>query len=157
MKVYFIDGISHIGGVDFLNALAAVPGKREDKFLLLSSYGFASNCKKIAELYDKNPNTILITDCTYALTNEIAWNEEEQKPDIYLYNAKTGGFVFIGECTDRELRQGHNIEMMYRNGAFHMPKMADIVDIIPPKNAKNDTKCTKNQKVGGKNGRNSKD
>lgn len=65
--------------------------------------------KKLNEMF--NFQTILTSHNTYLMNNEIT------RPDscfIMTYN----GIKALADCTDKEIREAHNLEKMYRNGAF---------------------------------------
>ena len=55
--------------------------------------------------------TILTSHNTYLMNNEIT------RPDSCFIMTKNSIKV-LADCTDKEIREAHNIEKMYRNGAF---------------------------------------
>ena len=55
--------------------------------------------------------TVFTTHNTSLLSNDLL------RPDCYLI-LEDGMVRSFADSTDRELRQGHNLEKMYRNGVF---------------------------------------
>ena len=68
---------------------------------------------KAMKIFEYN---IFITNMVSFLDNAIAWNKAEKRSLIWIY--ENGGWVNIHELTNKELRQGHNIEKIYRNGGL---------------------------------------
>lgn len=38
--------------------------------------------------------------------------------DVYIWSNKHSNYIHVNKLTDKEIKPTHNIEMMYRNGAF---------------------------------------
>ena len=38
--------------------------------------------------------------------------------DVYIWHKQKMKYIHVSELTDKEIKPAHNIEMMYRNGAF---------------------------------------
>ena len=55
--------------------------------------------------------TILTSHNTYIATNDLL------RPDCY-FQIKDGVLKSLADSTDRELREGHNLEKMLRQGEF---------------------------------------
>ena len=69
--------------------------------------------KALVETLNKNCKfqTILTSHNTYLMNNMIT------RPDS-CYIMSNGKIKPIADCTDKEIREAHNLEKMYRNGAF---------------------------------------
>ncbi len=65
--------------------------------------------KKLNEM--DNFQTILTSHNTYLMNNEIT------RPDS-CFIMTTNSIKALADCTDKEIREAHNLEKMYRNGAF---------------------------------------
>ena len=65
--------------------------------------------KKLNEMDDFQ--TILTSHNTYLMNNEIT------RPDS-CFIMTTNSIKALADCTDKEIREAHNLEKMYRNGAF---------------------------------------
>lgn len=65
----------------------------------------------VKDLENKNYQTILTTHNTNLLSNSI------MRPDCYFILSATG-LTSIAKSTNRELREGHNLEKLYINGEF---------------------------------------
>lgn len=65
--------------------------------------------KQIAE--QKSPQTIFTTHNTAVMSNQIL------RPDCYFVLSE-GHLTSLPNCTSRELREGHNLEKMFRQGEF---------------------------------------
>lgn len=111
MKIYFEDGkLQDRYDLPFLydKAIDAGDGYSKGDNELLIALKYTSKSR---------PNYKIYTNLITALSNEYAWNEELQVPDIYIRN-KRGEFTRVDKLTNRELRQGHNIMKMYMAGEF---------------------------------------
>lgn len=71
--------------------------------------------KHTMELFEKYSNGKVInrlyTNCVWLL------NCSEDN-DVWIFHDEKRDYIPINELTDKEIRKSHNIEMMYRNGAF---------------------------------------
>ena len=69
--------------------------------------------KALVETLNKNCKfqTILTSHNTYLMNNMIT------RPDA-CYIMSNGNIKPVADCTDKEIREAHNLEKMYRNGAF---------------------------------------
>lgn len=65
--------------------------------------------KRVLQL--SNTQIILTTHNTDLISNDIL------RPDCY-FHMKEGNLQVFSECTDKELRQAHNLQKMYKAGAF---------------------------------------
>ena len=111
MKVYFEDGrlVEH-PDIDFDAGCWVIDAR----------FGF-NNCYDRLVMLKAEEDINRMHSCVYtnfsaALNNRFAWNKELQVPEIYL--RRNGDWVRVDELTDRELREGHNIEKMWISGAF---------------------------------------
>lgn len=116
MKIYFIDGI--IGQEQCKEAGRLGCSSIIDAY---EGYGF---CMAKLDLFklrkdQLGKNISIYTNFICALNNKYVWNEETNSPDLFI---KKGPpiikFKHVCELTDRKIRRGDNLEMMYRNGAF---------------------------------------
>jgi hypothetical protein len=62
---------------------------------------------------------VLVTNMTQLLYSGTfnTWSEEQQKFLTYIVDSN-GVFHWVHDLTERELRAGHNLENIYRNGGF---------------------------------------
>lgn len=60
-----------------------------------------------------NMQTILTSHNTYLMSNELL------RPDCY-FNLENGKLLSFADSTDREIREGHNLEKMFRQGEFNV-------------------------------------
>ena len=92
----------------------------DEFYITESKNGYKVNINIIEDLRIHYPNIIIVTNLPYLLSNEFAWNTKENKSEIYLWSVidNQEGFRNISDLTTREIREGHNIEKMYRSGEF---------------------------------------
>ena len=78
-----------------------------------------SHCRKRLIHIDTNYpfNTEVYTNSLDAFSTYWCWNEEQNKPMIYVRNEQKE-WVHISELTTRTLRRGLNLEKLYVNGEF---------------------------------------
>lgn len=64
---------------------------------------------------------VLVTNMTAFLYSGLynTWNDEYQRFSTYIVD-NNGVFHWVHDLTDRELRAGHNLENIYRNGGFDL-------------------------------------
>ena len=64
---------------------------------------------------------VLVTNMTQFLYSGLynTWSDEQQKFLTYIVD-NNGVFHWVHDLTDRELRAGHNLENIYRNGGFDL-------------------------------------
>ena len=64
---------------------------------------------------------VLVTNMTQLLYSGIfnTWNDEQQKFLTYIVD-NNGVFHWVHDLTEKELRAGHNLEAIYRNGGFDL-------------------------------------
>ena len=64
---------------------------------------------------------VLVTNMTAFLYSGLynTWNDKHQRFSTYIVDNK-GVFHWIHDLTERELRAGHNLENIYRNGGFDL-------------------------------------
>ena len=108
MKIYFEDGE--------LCKPEKVPFKYD--FRVDAKKGYSDNCNTLESLHEFIPDAVIYTNSLVALSNRYAQNKEESAPDIYIRFGEYMVFTRIDKCTDREIRESHNIMAMYMNGAF---------------------------------------
>lgn len=68
-----------------------------------------------------NHTLVLITNMTQFLYSGIfnTWSDEQQKFLTYIVD-NNGIFHWVHDMTEKELRAGHNLEAIYRNGGFDL-------------------------------------
>ena len=113
MKIYFEDG-------ELKNVLSELQYKID--MILDAKYGFSFCDLALFELKQSNNKAIVYTNSIMALSNEYAWNNELNVPEIYIRN-KDGVFTRIDKLTYKALREAHNITRMYIAGAFNDNKI----------------------------------
>lgn len=114
-KLYFYDGELDFDKLCINNIL----NNNMINFLILDGkFGHNANVKSFREFqksfWDTN-NCIILTNMTFFLDN-IFWNEEEDKPEIYIL--KSEKWYNITDLTDKKIRKVHNIEKLYLSGLF---------------------------------------
>ena len=64
---------------------------------------------------------VLVTNMTQLLYSGVfnTWSDEQQKFLTYIVD-NSGVFHWVHDLTERELRAGHNLENIYRNGGFDL-------------------------------------
>ena len=82
-----------------------------DEFDAFYHFDLAKNVIKYLIDYD-NMQAVFTTHNSYLATNEML------RPDCY-FILKNGILTSFSDSTDRELREGHNLEKMLRNGEFN--------------------------------------
>ena len=116
MKIFFIDDeINHVTVRDDLHDqrnIAVVDA--------IMGYNYCINqLDKLKRLEKQSGNTIAVyTNFICALSNKYVWDEENDFPELYIRKNKE--FKHATELTDKEIRFGHNLEMMYRGGGFNV-------------------------------------
>ena len=92
----------------------------DEVYFTNSKNGYKVNIDIIEDLRIHYPDINIVTNLPYLLSNEFAWNTKENKSEIYLWSVidNQEGFRNISDLTTREIREGHNIEKMYRSGEF---------------------------------------
>ena len=106
MKIYFYDG-----------ELPYEPMSRENIIITIDAkYGHKA-CVRLVNLYRGRNDVSVLTNYTYLL-NSFGWNEQENKWDVWIWQEKSMQWKNVQDLTDRELRQAHNLERLYRAGEF---------------------------------------
>lgn len=64
---------------------------------------------------------VLVTNMTQLLYSGVfnTWSDEQQKFLTYIVD-NNGVFHWVHDLTEKELRAGHNLEAIYRNGGFDL-------------------------------------
>lgn len=108
MKIYFEDG-----------NLATSGYLPIDHYIVVNAgSGVNSNINLLDTIKANNPNTTVYTNSIFAFSNVYAWNKELKVPEIYIRAGEHMVFTRIDKLTTRELREGHNLAMMYLAGEF---------------------------------------
>ena len=109
MKIYFEDGeLVNSKYLPFNDYYRKVDAK----------YGPKQNQSDLDEIKEYDRECCVYTNSLIALSNEYAWNEELEVPEIYIRAGEHMNFHRIDELTERELRFAHNICKMYLAGSF---------------------------------------
>jgi hypothetical protein len=105
IKLYFVDGE--------ITAKISRILYGQDSIYLTGLYGYSETLNQLKELtYVK----IIISNLPYLLN--LFWSEESQRHEVYIWQEDLNDFKHISELTNKEIRKEHNIEKMFRNGAF---------------------------------------
>ena len=108
MKIYFEDG-----------QLVSTPYLPfNDYYALDATDGPTHNRNMLDTIKECCPDRVIYTNSLIALSNEYAWNEELEVPEIYIRAGEYMCFARIDTLTERELRYAHNICKMYLAGSF---------------------------------------
>ena len=118
MKIYFEDG-----------ELISTPYLPFNNYYKIDAkYGPKHNRDRLDDFRENNPDCIIYTNSLIALSNEYAWNEKLEVPEIYIRAGEYMCFARIDTLTERELRYAHNICKMYLAGSFDTTTpMADSI------------------------------
>lgn len=109
MKIYFENGKLVPN-----ERLGFVPDFRCD-----AGEGFSDCENALYVLLRNNPNAVVYTNFTHALSSYFGWNSETKEHDIFIRENTDSEFKSIKELSNgRELREGHNIEKMFMSGVF---------------------------------------
>lgn len=65
-------------------------------------------------------NFLIVTNAPYLLDNSVVWNKQHG-PLVWFQ--KDGSWIIMQDLTDKELRSGHNIEKIYRNGGLDINEL----------------------------------
>lgn len=67
---------------------------------------------------------VLVTNMTAFLYSGLynTWNDKYQKFSTYIID-NDGVFHWVHDLTEKELRAGHNLEAIYRNGGFNIDEL----------------------------------
>ena len=90
-----------------------------------NDYGYKHAIKTV-EYWKKdclttNETMVLVTNMTAFLYSGLynTWNDKYKRFSTYIVD-NNGILHWIHDLTDRELREGHNLESIYRNGGFDL-------------------------------------
>ena len=135
MKVLFYDGqLDRFRDADWEDLKTILCGFFDDGwdwsvFFVDAKYGPKSNENEIHDFINykhtmiENQNLvdiIIITNSLVALDNTYCWGEETNSCELYIYDKRKDEFVKAQDLTEKEIKQGHNLEALYRNGAFDL-------------------------------------
>ena len=108
MKIYFEDGeLLNYTRLSFLYDCAIDATK-----------GVSANIAQLDQLREFMPHAIIYTNSIFAFSNEYAWTEKLEVPEIYIRAGEHMVFTRIDKLTTRQLREGHNLAKMYVSGEF---------------------------------------
>lgn len=108
MIIFFEDGS--------INNSLLIDGK--EVFKIDAAFGVTINYNMLLAI-DKEMDfdTRVYTNSIIALSNRWCWDEQSEVPQVYIRNADHK-WEHITHFTNRQLKQGHNLEKMYRSGEF---------------------------------------
>ena len=109
MKIYFEDGT--------LMHPRLIPAKID--FIVDATKGVSNNIETLDLFKERCPNSTIYTNSIFAFSNEYAWNNKLNVPEIYIRSGDHMTFTRIDKLTDKELRYAHNLAKMYIAGAFN--------------------------------------
>lgn len=108
MKIYFEDG-----------ELVSSGYLPIDRYIVVNAgSGVHTNINVLNDIKEYNPNAVVYTNSIFAFSNDYAWNEELEVPEIYIRAGEHMLFTRIDKLTEKELRRAHNLAKMYVAGAF---------------------------------------
>lgn len=107
MKIYFEDGR--------LTQSSDVP---DFNFMIDAGWGVSQNENSLDNILKIVPDCVIYTNSLVALHNRYCWNPSLRIPELYLRAGENKAFTRVDHLTDRELREGHNLMALYRNGGF---------------------------------------
>ena len=111
MRVYFVDGC-----VSKKDGIPNIP--QHSYYIVDAVQGYSACVSKINFLNSSIPNCSILTNFVEALDSDVCYNKETCTFDTYLISSSDGKWHNIQEFTSRELRYGHNIASLYKNGEF---------------------------------------
>ena len=108
MKIYFEDG--ELGCTNQLPVSCCV--------IVHAGSGVGTNIRVLDDIMNYDPNATVYTNSILAFSNQYAWNEELQAPEVYIRAGVKREFTRIDKLTEREIRRAHNLAKMYLAGTF---------------------------------------
>ncbi len=119
MKIYYFEDIERI--TDDARTWWAEKFTHEapDKiYITESKNGYQMNVAIIEDKLKNWPDTAVVTNLPYLLSNKYAWNDKENKSDIYFFSTikNQDAFRSAQELATRKITKEDDIEMMYRSG-----------------------------------------
>lgn len=118
--IFYIDGA--IGGNLSLGTqlecmkVSAECGIQDPLIVIINaSDGYTYCMCKFHQIKAAQQPTIIVTNAPYLLDNGVVWNK---KYGPLVWFQKDGDWVIMQDLTKKELRAGHNIEKIYRNGGL---------------------------------------
>ena len=108
MKIFFEDG-----QLINTNQLPFVPD-----VIINAAYGPTKCIDILEDRLRYNPEAVVYTNCSKALYGPYCWNKDTRSHECYIRAGEHMIFTQIQMLTNRELREGHNIEKMYFSGEF---------------------------------------
>ena len=89
-----------------------------------AKYGPKMNEDMLDESLDleqtRDLNVVVVTNSLVALSNKYCWDQRTGRCELYIFRKDKKWFVNAQELTEKEIREGHNLEALYRNGAFEL-------------------------------------
>ena len=109
MKVYFEDG----------NLLSTTVLSCDPDIIIDAGMGVSKCIAALDAALLMNSDCVVYTNAIVALNNKYVWDEKENIPQLYIRNGEYQLFTNITECTNRQLRESHNLMKMYLAGEFN--------------------------------------
>lgn len=89
-----------------------------------AKYGPKMNEEMLDESLDleqtRDLKVIIVTNSLVALSNKYCWDQRTKRCELYIFRQDKKWFINAQELTEKEIREGHNLEALYRNGAFEL-------------------------------------
>lgn len=131
MKILFYDGDVEklYAETDDFNGIMEEIEKRVSPYpdhvrFINAKYGPKSNEEMLDELLDldqtRGLNVVVVTNSLVALSNKYCWDQRTGRCELYIFRPDKKWFVNAQELTEKEIREGHNLEALYRNGTFDL-------------------------------------
>ena len=121
MKVLFYDGMMSERYFSLRYALKEEHyGVNSDSYIVDAVYG-PGKCKTFLDaIKNNNTNAVVLTNSLIALDNTYCWNDKTHSCNLYIFIPRRNRFVSVNTLTDKDIKKVHNLEAMYRNGAFYL-------------------------------------
>lgn len=121
MKILFYDGMMSERYFSLRDALEEEHyGFNANSYDIDAVYG-PGKCKIFLDyIKNENTNAIVLTNSLVALDNTYCWNDKTHSCDLYIFITSRNRFVSVNNLTDKNIKKAHNLEAMYRNGAFDL-------------------------------------
>lgn len=102
-----------------IREIIAKEGYSKPQIIVLDGYqGWSFNNAWFLKGKSTYSNVVFVTNMPQFLNREELWNKEHKKHFIWFYTME--GWKLVRDLTDKELRAGHNIEKIYRNGGLNL-------------------------------------
>lgn len=131
MKILFYDGDVEklYAETDYFNSIMEEIEKRVSPYpdhvrFINAKYGPKRNEEMLDESLDldqtRGLNVVVVTNSLVALSNKYCWDQRTGRCELYIFRPDKKWFVNAQDLTEKEIRECHNLEALYRNGAFDL-------------------------------------